>query len=222
MSENIGLIDAMSTTRAIRKFSSDPIPDDVLHQVLEAATWAPSGGNRQSWRAIVIRDPELRKKVGELYRSGYNARYSAAQRLNARDPSQASVYTSADYLAEHMATEPPVLVLFCNERPSDSGIPSASLSSAWVRGSSVFPAVQNLLLAAREHGLGGCLTTLHMHHEVEIKALLGIPDNVDTFALVPLGYPRVKFGPLRRMPVEQFTYADRWGKCWGVKGNPGR
>jgi nitroreductase len=113
----------------------------------------------------------------------------------------------AIHLADHLGTEPPVLVVFCRDAPSTG--PSAHCE--WARGSSVYPAVQNMLLAARASGLGGCLTNLHLRYEVEMKGLLGIPDGFDTYALVPLGYPRDKFGPLRRRPVEEVTYFNAWG-----------
>jgi nitroreductase len=113
------------------------------------------------------------------------------------------------YLADHMSAEPPVLILFCRD-PGASTVPQPGMQD-WARGASIYPAAQNLLLAARASGLGGCLTTFHLRHHAEIKILLGIPDGVDLFALVPLGYPRDKFGPLRRRPVEEVTYLDAWG-----------
>ncbi len=113
------------------------------------------------------------------------------------------------YLADHIGVEPPVLILFCRD-PGDSAVSQPGTQN-WVRGSSVYPAVQNLLLGARGSGLGGCLTTIHLRYHGEIKALLGIPDSVDIYALVPLGYPRDKFGPLRRRAVEEVTYLDAWG-----------
>ena len=105
-----------------------------------------------------------------------------------------------------MGTEPSVLVLFCRDTP---GVMPSGYRE-WTGGASIYPAVQNLLLAARASGLGGWLTTLHLRYEAEVKALLGIPKGVDTYALVPLGYPRDKFGPLRRRPVREATYLDVW------------
>ncbi len=210
MTETTGLLEGMSTTRSIRRFRPDPIPDDLLRSVLEAATWAPSGSNTQNWRLLVIRDPEKRRQVGEVYRRGFFDFYPAERLASETDPSRQRMMTGAVYLAENLGTEPPVLVLFCQNRPSGAGLNSPSGRCPWTRGSSVYLAVQNLLLAARASGLGGCLTTVHLFFEAETRAILGIPEDVDTFALVPLGYPRDTFGPLRRKPVEEVTYLDTW------------
>ena len=99
---------------------------------------------------------------------------------------------------------PPVLLLFCIERAPNAPAPNRTA------GSSIYPAVQNVLLAARGLGLGGCLTTLHLRREEQVKAVLGIPENVDTYALVPIGYPATKHGPLRRRPAAEVTHHDRW------------
>jgi nitroreductase len=111
---------------------------------------------------------------------------------------------SALYLAEHMGHEPPVLILACLER-------SGGVVPDHLTGASIYPAVQNLMLAARALGLGSCLTTLHRRREAAIKALLGIPAEVDTYALIPLGWPARPFGRLGRRPVAEVTYYDHWG-----------
>ena len=206
MTETTGLFEGMATTRSIRRFRPDPIPDDLLRSVLEAATWAPSGSNMQNWRLLVIRDPEKRRKIGELYGDAFQAFYPPERLAEETDPSRRRMMAGALHLAQHMGTEPPVLVLFCRDTPGAN-----PFSREWIRGASIYPAVENLLLAARASGLGGCLTTVHVRYEPEVKALLGIPDGFDTYALVPLGYPRDKFGPVRRRPVEEVTYLDAWG-----------
>jgi nitroreductase len=213
VSDTIGLLEGMSTTRSIRRYRPDPIPDDVLRTILEAATWAPSGSNTQSWRLLVVRDPDRRRQIGDLYRKAFEEFYPAERLAAETDPSRHRMMAGAIYLAEHMGVEPPVLVLFCRDDPSHNSPTSPSGMRSWTRGSSVYPAVQNLLLAARASGLGGCLTTIHLRYETEVKALLGIPDDMDTYALVPLGYPRDRFGPLRRRPVEEVTYLDTWGSA---------
>lgn len=211
MPETIGLMEGLSTTRSIRRFLPDPIPDELLRTVLEAATWAPSGSNTQNWRLLVIRDAEQRRQIGEIYRKGFFTFYPR-ERLEAEtDPSRQRMMAGAVYLADTLGTEPPVLVMFCQNRPRGESLNSPSGRNPWTRGSSIYLAVQNLLLAARASGLGGCLTTVHLIYEAEAKAVLGIPDDVDTFALVPLGYPRDRFGPLRRKPPEEVTFLDTWG-----------
>src|SRR5262249_29325317 len=152
-----------------------------------------------------------RRQIGEIYHRGFFEFYPAERLASETDPSRVRMMTGAVYLAEHLGAEPPVLVLFCQTRPTDPTSKSPSSVCPWTRGSSIYLAVQNLLLAARASGLGGCLTTVHLLHEQELKAILGIPDGIDTFALVPLGYPRDRFGPLRRRPVEEVTYQDGWG-----------
>ena len=208
MTENIGLLDAMATTRSIRRFHPEPIPNELLCSVLKAATWAPSGSNTQLWRFVVVRDPEKRRQIGEFYRAAWDEFYPRERLAAETDPARQRMMAGGTHLADHMGTEPPVLVLFCRDAVSvlQSGVPDR------IRGASIYPAVQNLLLAARAFGLGGCLTTIHLRYEAEIKALLGFPDGVETFALVPLGYPRDKFGPLRRRPVEEISYLDSWGQ----------
>src|SRR5262249_35109962 len=169
VSDSIGLLEGMSTTRSIRRFKSDPIPDDLLRSVLGAATWAPSGSNSQSWRLVVVRDPEKRRQIGEIYCRGFFEVYPAQRLAAETDPARVRMMTGAVSLAEHLGTEPPALVLFCQTRPTDPTSKSPSSVCPWTRGSSIYLAVQNLLLAARASGLGGCLTTVHLLHEQELK-----------------------------------------------------
>ena len=199
----IGLIEAIYSQRAIRSFKPDPVSDETVRSLIEAATKAPSGGNRQPWRFLVIRDTVAKRRIGEYYWRAWEAAYGSQA---ATPPSiQPHVRASAAGLAEKMA-EAPLLVLACVEH---DGSPSAM-----GRGSSIYPAVQNLLLAARGLGLGSVITTLHKQYEAEIKQLLGIPENVETAALLPIGYPTddARYGPTRRAPVDEVTYWDRWGQ----------
>jgi nitroreductase len=207
VSDSPTLLEAIRTTRSLRRFRPDPIPDEVLRELLEAATSAPSGGNSQSWRFVIIRDPEMRRRVGALYKEGWDEYAPPSRLAGITDPRERRRVESAYHLGAHMGDEAPVLVLFCAPRPASV----ASAFAARTGGASVYPAVQNLLLAARARGIGGCLTTIHLYREAQVKAAVGIPDDVDTYALVPLGYPRDNFGPLRRKPVEEVSFLDRWG-----------
>lgn len=198
------LFEAMRTSRSIRRFRPDPVPDSVLDQLLEAAIQAPNGSNAQPWHFLVIRDPNLRRQVGELYHQGFREVFPPDRLARETDRNRKRVIRSADHLADHMGDEPPVLLLFCIERAPDAPAPSRT------SGSSIYPAVQNVLLAARALGLGGCLTTLHLRREEQVKAVLGIPDHVDTYALIPIGYPATKHGPVRRRPAAEVTHLDRW------------
>ena len=189
----------MYTQRAIRRFKPDPVPNETITKLIDAAIRAPSGANRQPWKFIVIRDPDLKRPIGEYYRRTWEAAYGGP---TSPSPLEHRVRASAAEMADNI-TAVPVHILACIEH---DGSPSTMS-----RGSSIYPAVQNLLLAAR--GLGGVITTLHKRFEREVQELLGIPENVETAALLPIGYPAdsVRYGPTRRDPVEQVTYWDRWG-----------
>jgi nitroreductase len=215
-SAGIDLYEAASTTRAVRRLRPDPIPDDVLRRVLRAASWAPSGGNLQPWHVIAVRDPALKKALAALYREEWSD-YAAKRRAliaplpEALRDSTERVLRSGDHLAEHMG-EAPVLNVFCfhPERlhitDTDLGRPSV------VGGASLYPAVQNLLLACRAEGLGCVLTTLLCEREAEVRALLEIPEPWATCALVPIGWPvGGGHGPVSRRPVEQVAFSDRFG-----------
>ncbi len=205
MNEDIGLFEALYSQRAIRYFRPDPVSDTLVRKLLEAATKAPSGGNRQGWKFIVIRDQQIKDAIGGYYEQGWEHVYGS---LNPDPPAiQPRVRRSADHLARTMA-QAPLLIMACIEH--DGG------PSTMGRGSSIFPAIQNFLLAARGLGLGSCLTSLHKRYEEEIKELLGIPDNVETAALLPVGFPAegAQYGPTRRAPIEEVTFSDRWGESW--------
>ena len=200
MPDKIDLFDAIDTQRGIRYFRPDPVPDELITRLLQAAIKAPSGGVRQGWGFIVIRDQETRRKIGDLYRTG--SRFEIRPDMTAQER---RVYRAAQYLEDHME-DVPVLILACiQSNPGNTG---------W--GSSIYPAVQNILLAARGLGLGSVLTTRQMRFEEEIKQLLGIPEDVVTAALLPIGFPAEgsRYGPTRRRPLEEVAFSDRWGQSW--------
>jgi nitroreductase/alkylhydroperoxidase family enzyme len=212
----LDLYDATSTTRAVRRLRPDPIPEDVLRRVLQAATWAPSGGNLQPWHVIVVREPARKKGLAELYRELWSD-YAAQRRKlieplpqAMRDPAERTL-RSGDYLAEHLG-EAPVINTFCFH-PERLHITDADLGRpSVVGGASLYPAVQNLLLACRAEGLGCVLTTLLCSREKEVRELLEIPEPWATAAFVPIGWPGgTGHGPLSRRPVEQVVFGDRFG-----------
>ncbi len=200
MADGIDLFEAIDTQRAIRYFRPDPVPDELITRLLRAAIKGPSGGVRQGWGFIVIRDQEIRRKIGELYRSGAN--FEIRPDMTAQER---RVYTAAQHLEDHM-DEVPVLILACIQ-----ATPGAAVS----RGS-IFPSVQNILLAARGLGLGSALTTRQTRFEAEIKSMLGIPEDVVTVAQLPVGFPAEgsHYGPTRRRPLEEVAFSDRWGESW--------
>ena len=200
MPEGFDLFEAINTQRGIRYFKPDPVPDELITRLLQAAIKAPSGGVRQGWSFVVIRDQETRRKIGDIYRTG--AKFVIRPDMT---PQQLKVYGAAQHLEDHIE-DVPVLILACIQ-----GDPA---STTW--GASIYPAVQNILLAARALGLGSVLTTRHRRFEEEIKQLLGIPEDVVTAALIPIGFPAEgsRYGPTRRRPLQEVAFNDRWGNSW--------
>ena len=213
---SLDLYEAMSTLRAVRRLRPDPIPDALLQKILLAATWAPSGGNVQPWRVVVVRDPALRQGLGDLYRPEW-ARYSGgarnalAQLAGETREKQARMLAAADHLGEHLGDAPAILVFCFN--PAHMAITDSRLDRpSVVGGGSVYPAVQNAMLACRAEGLGCTLTTLLCFREQAVKDLLGIPADWYTCAFLPIGYPVLRgHGPIARRPVDKLAFADRWG-----------
>ncbi len=217
----IGIYDAMSTLRAVRRLRPDPIPDDVLRRVLEAATWAPTGGNVQPWRVVVVRDAERKQTIARLYADRWKA-YSTQHMAMIGDAPEAlrarteKMLGAGNYLADHFAETPAVLIFCFNPKlmaVTDAGLDRISV----VGGGSVYTAVQNALLACRAEGLGCVLTTLLCECEPEVRELLAIPEPWGTAAAVPIGYPVLRgHGPISRRPVEKMAYADTWGAAFGA------
>jgi nitroreductase len=205
MDRKIGLFDAMRTTRAMRRLKTDPVPDELIREIIEAGTWAPSGGDSQHWRFIVVKDPQIKKQLQLRYQRAFE---DLKQRFHAAPPppgkteaQKQRMLAARDHLTEHFH-EAPVLIVCCLVGDSGSGVGA---------GASIYPAVQNMLLAARALGLGATLTTRHLLYEKEVDEILGLPREAHTFAIIPIGYPLGHFGPVSRAPVEQVTFLDRWG-----------
>jgi nitroreductase len=194
------VFEAIRTTRSMRRLDPDrDVSDDDLAAIVDAATRAPSGGNSQPVRWLVVRDRELRRRVGEVYRAQAHVRLRAYEEAAKTNPEAARMLRSAYHLADHLGAAP-ALVIPC-ARSGAGGIES-----------SVFPAVQNLMLAARALGLGTTLTTIHRGDEASVRRILGIPDDVQTFAIIPVGYPLGRWGVAPRRPSREVTYWDHWGE----------
>jgi nitroreductase len=231
----LGVFEAIYTARALRQFKPDPVPEEAIEKILEAAIHAPSAGNAQNWIFIVVRESEQRKRLGAIYRKA-SAVASAMYAARGHPPHMTEeqfqrFLKSGAYLWEHMS-DAPVILLPCQLRPTLP--PPAALAGefrerlgdeesylARIRGASIYPAVQNIILACRALGLGTTITTNHLRCEAEVKAVLGMPEDVDTFAMMPIGYPVGRFGPLRRRPVSEVTFADRWSQPWPVTSSAG-
>jgi nitroreductase len=224
----IELFEAMYSARALRRLKPDPVPDAIITRVLDAAIRAPSAGNAQNWVFIVVRDAAQRHKLGVIYRKASDI---AAEIYKARgrpphmtEDQYRRFMSSGAYLWEHMGEAPVLLVPCLRDRtppPRETLPPSVQARYAAelayeqrIRGASIYPAVQNIILACRAFGLGTLITTNHIRCEDEVKAVLGLPADVSTYALMPIGFPEGKFGPLARKPVHEVAYADRWGHPW--------
>lgn len=220
----VGLFEAMYSARALRRFKPDPVPNEVITRILDAAIRAPSGSNQQTWLFVVVKDAEQRRKIGEIYRKGggiLQTLYADRSRPeHVSEDSYNKMLRSATYLMEHMGDAPVLLVAGLKSAPAQ---PTAQLPPDIVArmrhmgrlsGASIYPAVQNIILACRANGLGTVLTTIHAVYEDEMHAVLGLPDDVQTYALMPIGYPRGKFGPVKRRPLSEVACLDRYGNAW--------
>jgi nitroreductase len=215
---------AMRTTAAVRSFTSEQVGDEVVRELLEDARFAPSGGNRQPWRVVLVRDRRLRQQLQELYQlswreyvahvasglvpfaPGEDGRWAGP----AVDLEAARATPVPDELGDHLA-EVPVLLVVLAHLPSlavtDNGLDRQSI----VGGASVYPFVQNLLLAARARGLGGVMTTVLCRQEPAVRTLLDVPPSLALAGLVLLGHPERQVSRLRRRPVDEFCFVDSVG-----------
>ena len=207
--EDLPVLEALHSTPARRYLSTEPISDDVLWALLDAAVRGPSGGNTQRWAWVVVTDDEVKKQIAAFYRDGWERAYgSRRDQILGADPTADGMskrsFLAADHLAAHLEEAPvwvvPVLL-------------GAAASRNPRLGSSIYGAVQQLMLAARAYGIGSTLTTLHSGHEEEVRALLGLPGDALTMALIPLGYPeRGRWAEPKRRPLGEVVHWDRFGE----------
>ncbi len=198
----------LSTTRAVRKrldLDRD-VPDDVLLECLELAVQAPTGSNRQGWRWLIIRDPEKKEALADIYRRGGAEYLNSAAREADPATQTGRVIDSANYLAENLGRVPVLVIPLIIGRLEELGVEAA----AGFYGS-IMPAVWSFQLALRSRGLGSCLTTLHLGLEQEAAELLAIPDHMTQAALLPVAYTKgTDFKPAVRPPVQEITYVDSY------------
>jgi nitroreductase len=203
-----GLFEIIQTTRSMRRLKPDPVPKDLVRKILEAGVCAPSGGNMQRWRFLAITDAEIKRRVAAYYKRAWDEQVAPRYRAGEPAPGMSRerflrLLNAAEYLAAHIH-EAPVWIIPCLE----GGTPTRT------SGSSIYPAVQNMLLAARALGLGATLTTLYLQFEKEAEAALGLPPDVHSYALLPIGYPMGRFGPVRRVPLGDVVFENRWGQAY--------
>ena len=204
----------MSTARAIRRFRADPVDDALIARCLEAATWAPSGGNQQPWRFVVLTSPEARQALaaGAAHTLRGIEELYELQRPDPDDTSRSARATRATFALHDGAADVPVAVLFCVE--------DQPATPPFSQGGSIYPAMQNFLLAARACGLGACLTGWHIGAPEVLREAVGIPDDWHLAGLVIVGWPEGNHGPLRRRPVADVAARDRWDRPFVAAAPP--
>jgi nitroreductase len=214
--DTVGLLEGLTTTRAIRRYRNEPVPPDVLRAILFAATRAPSGSNRQPFRFLVLTDgpkaKEAKRLVGDAARRVWSGKrtsdgYDRGSGAVDDSPKARMARTMEQYVMEFERV--PVLILPCLVRYREP-VPS--------EGASVYPACQNLLLAARAVGYGGAFAGFNFLVDAELRELLGIPDEVFIAGTITLGRPAGRHGPVRRRPIEELVYEESWGNApdWAV------
>jgi nitroreductase len=223
------VFEIMATTRAMRRLKPDPVPDELIDRLVEAATWAPSASNAQAYTFVVVTGRDQMTRLAAVWRRCVDA-YLASFGRNpppGTDPAAWERTVGAiRYQRDHFA-ETPVLIVPCYAYPRVDPRALSGLASLGPTGfvrvtaharrlgtlaeaASIYPGVQNLLLAARTLGLAANVTTWHMFLEREWKAVLGIPRAIHTFAAIPVGWPLGRFGPVRRRPASEVIHRDRW------------
>jgi len=202
------VFEIIHTTRAMRRLKPDPVPDDLIRKILEAGVCAANGGNYQRWRFMVITDPAVKKSVQTWYKKAFDEVVGPRYANSPPPPSvskekYARQHRAVEYLTEHFH-EAPVWIVACL-------VEGKNTPTRW-SGASIYPAVQNMLLAARALGLGSTLTTRHLLYAKEAEAALGLPEGVHSYAILPIGWPMGKFGPVGRTSLKDVVFTERWGQ----------
>ena len=213
------LFDVMRSTFAAREFTADPLPDDVLVRILDHARFAPSGGNRQGWKVVVVREQKTKDELARL--SGIAAKRYAAQAANGEspwttiDPPRVDAATIEKTQAPARLTEPiskaPVVLVLCVDLKVVASIDQDLKRVGVISGASIYPFAWNILMGARHEGYGGTITTLATAQEPKIQELLGLPGHVAVCTVMPLGRPVQRLTRLKRKPVSDFAMRERWG-----------
>jgi nitroreductase len=202
MSGEMTVLDGISSLRSVRKFKPDPVPEDKIRIILESASKAASGSNTQPWEFVVVRDATVKARLKEPMLRTWLERLAGTPGMS---PRMRDVYDEATEMLRN--TEKVPVIIYCCVELNRVG------RSEEVRYASIYPAVQNLMLAAHALGLGTCLTvhgSTSTRGEPEVKKILGIPEHVKIACLVYLGYPAVRLGHPKRKPIQKFVHNDRW------------
>jgi nitroreductase len=212
-SQNI--FDIIATTRTMRRLKPDPVPDELIVKILEAGIRAPNGGNTQAWHFVVLKDTAIKKAVQVWYKKAYDEIIGPRYSQSSPPPGVSAEkyrrqHAAVEYLTDHYH-EAPVWIVAC--------IRHGDAKPDRMSGASIYPAVQNMLLAARALGLGASLTTRHLFLEEESEKALELPPGVRSYAILPIGYPMGNFGPTGRGDLADFVSLDRVGQPWDVLGS---
>ena len=213
------LYEAMRTTFSAREYTDDPVTNEILYRILDNARYAPSGGNRQGWKVIVVRNNETKEKIAELAIPG--AKKYAAQRIagenpwNTIDPSDVTdeeIENTPPSPKLHMTyVDAPVVLVICVDLKVVAAMDQNLDRIGLVSGASIYPFVWNILLSARNEGLGGRITTIPISNEPAIQDYLNIPTHIAIAAIIPMGKPVKQINKLNRKPVSDFTFIEKWG-----------
>ena len=202
------LWEAMYTQRAIRYFKPDPVPDELIWRIIEAATQAPSGTNLQPWGFVVVKDDAMRRRIAGKLRAAFEGNEGLRTMVEGGAKSadrQARLMMGGVSNVFQRLDSAPVFIIPCLHNVSSPA------REGLLAGSSIYQAVQNLMLAARSLGLGTVMTTFQGVVGPELNSWLGLPENAVPAALIPLGFPDANFGPLNRKPVDEVTHWETWG-----------
>lgn len=208
--------EAMQTQRAIRRLTTDPVSDELIKELIELATKAPTAQNHQAWEFIVVRDPKVKAKLAQLNRRVWRLVDKPVAWLNRKDEKFGRTHRATTHQVDNFEAIP-VLIVCCMTATRHSPFPVVAASSY----GSIFPAVQNLLLAARAAGLGANLVTMPLTVNFAARRALGIPWKITPVCIVPLGWPTGKYGPTSRRPVAEITSIDQYGnRTWLAADSP--
>jgi nitroreductase len=224
--DEMGVFQAMHTARALRRLKPDPVPDELIAKIIDAGVRAPTGSNLQNWRFFVIKDAARRREVAELYRAAIaiagRAYANRKPPVHMTKERQRTMTTAANYLTEHFADVPVVILAWLQFAPDQAkpDLPAEEVPTfTRLTGSSIFPAVQNMIVAACALGLGTVLTTVLAYKEEEMRKVLNAPPDMRLFAALPIGYPMEGYGhaPVKRLPINEVTFLDSYGNNWPKK-----
>ncbi|WP_445170351.1 nitroreductase family protein [Mycolicibacterium sp. Dal123E01] len=210
---NMPLLDAMMTQRAVRRVKPDPVDDAIVLKCIELALRAPTGSNGQNWEFIVVKDQKVKDQLAKRYRQPWTFYGSLGRRQAKGDETMLKILKAVEWQIEHFS-EIPVLVIPCLRGGTRVPyVPTPFVGETSYFGS-IYPSVQNLLLAARAMGLGASLITMPLWSVTSARKILGLPLSVTPICVVPLGWPRGRYGPTTRKGVEDVVHLDSYGKRW--------